>query len=159
MEQTQEKGKVMHHREGRLQAECVLWYRNEWYSHPRSLWATFNEGQNVNNKNSLGLIPGVSDLLYNENWNRGLIGLEMKYPGERHDTARLISQATWIIEICNCGGFVDDFDMFRRVIKGENCWIDPVRVLEYCRKIKHKTIEWDKRLFLGENSDVGLRDR
>ena len=145
---TDKQPKIIYHKEARLQAQCVLWYRNEWYSHPRSLWATFNEGQNVNAKNSSGLIPGVSDLLYHESWNRGLIGLEMKFPGERHETARLISQATWIIEICNCGGFVDDFDIFKNIIKGENCWINPVKVLQYCQSIKSKTIEWNRDLFV-----------
>ena len=93
-------------------------------------------------------MPGVSDLLYYESWDRGLIAIEMKYPGERHEVSRLISQASWIIDVCKCAGFVDDLGMFKNIIKGDNCWIDPVKVLHYCQSVKSKTIEWDRNLFV-----------
>ena len=76
--------KARMHLEGRLQAECVLWYRNEWYQHPRNLWATFNEGKDVSSKLSLGLTPFVSDL---RRTHCASVTCHSKHP--RHDKAAL----------------------------------------------------------------------
>jgi len=137
-----------HRYEAKLQVECVLWYRNIWYKDFRRLWATFNEGQDVNTKDSMGLMPGASDLIYKEKPGRGLIPLELKFPGETHEVARIKKQAEFIIDVGDCGGFVDNLEQFQRIIQGEDCWIDPVRVLEYCKKTKFKTLIWNKDLFI-----------
>jgi hypothetical protein len=133
--------------EAKLQAECVFWYRNVWYKNFRHLWATFNEGQDVNTKESMGLMPGASDLIYKETPGRGLIPLELKFPGEDHEVSRIIRQAEFIMDVGDYGGFVDNLEQFQRIIQGENCWIDPVKVLKYCKSIKNKTLTWNKNLF------------
>lgn len=139
--------KARMHLEGRLQAECVLWYRNEWYRHPRNLWATFNEGKDVSSKLSLGLTPFVSDLLYFEPWGRGLVGIEMKYPGESHEVRRIMGQAMWLIDVASEGWFCDSLEMFQRIIRGGG-GIDPHTVLTYCQGLKTKTLVWDANNFL-----------
>ena len=133
--------------EGRLQAECVIWYRNVWYKNPKHLWATFNEGKDVTTKMSLGLTPYVSDLLYYEHPGRGLIGIEMKYPGETHEVSRILGQAKWILEVCSQGGFCDSLELFQKIIRGESNGIDPKRVIQHCSLIKTKSIVWSKSLF------------
>jgi hypothetical protein len=135
-------------KEAKLQSECVKWYRNEWYKNPKSLWATFNEGQNVSGKISIGLQGGVSDLLLYERNGRGLIGIEMKYPGESHNVLHVIRQAQWILDVCDCGGLVDNLFQFQRIIQGESAWYDPERVLAYLDTIKTKSFVWDGSKFL-----------
>lgn len=134
--------------EGRLQAECVKWYRNEWYQDIHFLWATFNEGANTGAKNSLGMTVGVSDLLKYEPKGRGLIGIEMKYPGESHTVSRVTNQAKWILEVCDCGGFCDDFEQFKSIIQGRPVWIDPRKVLAYLEKVKTGSFVWDRNKFI-----------
>ena len=137
--------------EGKLQANMVLWYRNDWYKLPKNLWATFNEGQNANMKQSLGLIPGVSDLLYLEprgiGHGRGLMGIEVKYPGERHKVAHVIRQAKWILEVPGIGGFCDSLEMFREIIRGDHNGIDPRSVILYLEKLKTTEFVWDSSKF------------
>jgi len=133
--------------EAKFQTKCVLWYRNIWYQNLHNLFAVFNEGIDVNTKNSMGMVPGVSDLLYYESWKRGLLGLECKSPGMSHSVAKLIRQAKWIIDVCDGGGFFDDYEQFQRIIKGENCWIDPKKVLAFCEHTNKKTIIWNREIF------------
>ena len=45
--------------ETKLQASMHLWYANESGYDPRTLWATFNEGEGVGKKKSMGLVEGV----------------------------------------------------------------------------------------------------
>ena len=140
------KPREVHHREGRLQAECVLWYRNIWYKNPKHLWATFNEGKNVNTKFSLGLIPGVSDLLYYEPTGRGLVGIEMKFPGETHEVRRIKTQAQWLIDVCSVGYFCDSLEMFQSIITGGD-GIDPSLVLSFCSSLKTASLIWNNERF------------
>jgi len=134
--------------EAKLQTECNLWYINEWRQHPKNLWTTFNEGKNVSQRLSMGMVSGVSDRLYYESWGRGLIGLEFKYPGTKHDVQHVIRQCEWILEVCDGGGFIDDRSQFINIITGHNSWHDPSRVLLYLSKIKTSSFIWDGSKFL-----------
>lgn len=145
-ERMEKKPRVINHREARLQSECVIWYRNEWYRNPRNLWATFNEGRDVNTKFSLGLTPYVPDLLYFEPWGRGLVGIEMKFPGEVHEVSRLIGQAKWMLEVSSVGYFCDSLEMFKTIIEGGR-GILPLQVLDYCNKLTSKSLTWNNELF------------
>jgi len=134
--------------EAKLQAEFHLWYTNVWYQNPKALWATFNEGKNTGQRRSMGMVPGAPDLFYYEKWNRGLGGLEVKFPGTCHNVEHLICQAEFILDVCDFGGFVDGVDQFQRIIRGENCWISPQKVVEYCRSVKTGSIVWKGELFI-----------
>jgi len=134
--------------EAKLQAECHIWYVNEFRGKPLNLWSTFNEGKNVAQKRSMGMVPGVSDMLYYESWGRGLIGLEFKYPGTQHNVNHLMTQAKWILQVCDCGGFIDSFADFKAIIKGDNCRIDPQKVIDYCKSVKTGSIVWDPSKFI-----------
>jgi len=134
--------------EAKLQAECHIWYVNEFRGKPLNLWSTFNEGKNVSQKLSMGMVPGVSDMLYYESWGRGLIGLEFKYSGTSHNVSHLLNQASWIFDVCDCGGFVDSFAVFKHIIKGENCWIDPQKVIDYCHSVNTGSIVWESGKFV-----------
>lgn len=132
--------------ESQLQAQCVLWYHNEHYQNPRNLWATFNEGRDVNTKRTMGLLEGVSDLLYFCPIY-GLTAIEMKFEGKSHETKRLISQAEWILEVPKRGGFCDSLEMFQQIIRGKSQGIDPQAVINYCKQQKTKTITWKNERF------------
>lgn len=133
-------------KEGKLQHECVRWYHNEWRQNRNALWGTFNEGRDVATKISMGLLPGVSDLLLKD--SRGLIGIEMKYPGEQHPVHHLITQARWIIDTCDGGGFCDSFEQFKSIVQGKAAWYDPKNVLSYLLTLRVKSITWDSARFL-----------
>ena len=135
-------------KEARLQSEMVKWYRNVWYKNPKMLFAVFNEGINVSGKISMGLVPGVSDLLYYEKDGRKLLGLEVKHPGESHDVAHVSRQLKFIIDVCDGGGIVDSLIQFQRIIQGENCWHDPQKVLTYLSTLKTKSFVWDSSKLL-----------
>ena len=138
--------RLIHHREGCLQAECVTWYRNIWYQKPQNLWATFNEGRDVNTKQSLGLTPYVSDLLFFTH-DRGLVAIEMKFPGETHEVRRIVGQAKWMIEVASSGYFCDSLEMFQEIIRG-GTGIEPESVLEYCLRLgSQKSMTWDSSKF------------
>lgn len=135
-------------KESRLQAECVKWYRNIYYQNPKCLWSVSNEGRNVSGKISLGMVGGVSDLLLYERGGRGLIGLEMKFPGESHNVAHVQRQARWILDVCDGGGIVDNLPQFQRIIQGENCWYCPQKVLNYLESLKTKSFTWNSEKFI-----------
>lgn len=135
-------------KEARLQSDCVHWYKNIWYQNQKALWATFNEGQNVSGKISMGLQGGVSDLLLYERAGRGLIGIEMKYPGESHNVLHVTRQCNWILDVCDGGGFCDNLEQFQRIIQGEPAWYDPRKVLAYLATVKANSFVWDGSKFL-----------
>ena len=134
-----------HKNEAQLQASCVEWYRNDWHKNLDGLWATFNEGQNVGGKLSMGMLAGVSDLLLKD--DRGLIGIEMKFSGNSHDVIHLRRQANWILNTCDGGGFCDGKNMFIRIVMGEDAWVKPDVVLNWLKDVKTKTIVWDSKNF------------
>lgn len=129
--------------EAKLQAQCVMWYRNEWYKNPKNLWATMNEGRDVNTKRSMGMMEGVSDLLYFCPEEKRLIAIEMKLPNTTHSIPHLIRQAKWIIEVPQLGGFCDSLEMFKAIIKRESNGIDPREIIDHCTNLKQKTIKWN----------------
>ena len=133
--------------EAKLQAQCVLWYRNEWYKNPRNLWATMNEGRDVNTKRSMGMMEGVSDLLYFCPESKSLIAIEMKLEGTSHSVAHLKRQARWILDVPQLGGFCDSIEMFQKIIRRESNGIDPQKVFDYLEKINQKTITWKNGIF------------
>lgn len=69
-------------------------------------------------------------------------------PRYRHKVAHLIEQAEWLIRVPKWGYFCDDLDDFLNIIDGGVGGIDPVKVLEYCKKAKTQQILWDKSLFI-----------
>lgn len=135
-------------KEGKIQAECVSWYRNIWYKNPKCLFAVFNEGMNVGGKISMGLQGGVSDLLLYERGERGLIGIEMKYPGESHNVLHVVRQCNWILDVCDGGGLCDNLYQFQRIVKGESAWYDPKKVLAYLATLKSHSFVWDNSMFV-----------
>jgi len=135
-------------KEARLQAECVIWYRNEWYQNLKNLWATFNEGLNSNGKISMGMVPGVPDLFLYEPKKRGLVGIEMKYIGEKHEVLHVVRQANFILDVCDAGGFCDSKNQFMQIIQGQFEWYDPRKVLVYLATLKTKSFVWDSSKFI-----------
>lgn len=142
IEQPKPKQRIILQEEGRLQAECVKWYRNEWCKNPKNLFSVFNEGLNMSTKLSLGMVGGVSDLIYYEPNSRKLIGIEMKFKGKFHDVKHLIRQSEWMIDVCDQGWFCDSLEMFKGIIDGTGVGIDPEKILKDLKNTKSKTIIW-----------------
>lgn len=134
--------------EHKLQAECVRYFSETYPERRGELFATFQETKSQGQGGvmlSLGLVSGVSDLLFVQ--DGFLIGIEMKYPETSHNTEHLIKQAKWLLKVPKRGYFCDSLDMFKEIIAGGE-GIDPKSVLEYCKKVKTKSITWNYFLFI-----------
>jgi hypothetical protein len=131
--------------EAKLQQQCVMWYKNKYPDSGKHLFAVFNEGRDVSTKMSMGLTPGVSDLIYIGEDGKAY-GYELKQLGTEHNVSHLIEQASWLIEVLSGRGwFCDSLEAFQRAILGDHSLcISPVKVLDYCRKLRTKTVLWDK---------------
>ena len=118
-----------------------LWYVNESGYDGRTLWATFNEGEGIGKKRSMGLVEGVSDLLM----YRGdeLAGIEVKVLGEQHEVDRLRKQAEWIRDVCGGnGGFCHSLEMFKEFVRGDGGIVPAWFVLRELKWVKTKTVKW-----------------
>lgn len=134
--------------EHKLQAECVRYFSETYPERRGELFATFQETKSQGQGGvmlSLGLVSGVSDLLFVQ--DGFLIGIEMKCPETSHNTEHLIKQAKWLLKVPKRGCFCDSLDMFKEIIAGGE-GIDPKSVLEYCKKVKTKSITWNYFLFI-----------
>jgi hypothetical protein len=91
---------------------------------------------------SLGLIRGVSDLIYIDDYKR-IVGIEVKAKGSSHSVKHLKEQAEWLINCCHRGCFCDSLDMFWDIING--CiGYHPEFILKRLDNIKTKNVLWDK---------------
>ena len=134
--------------EHKLQAECVRYFSETYPERRGELFATFQETKSQGQGGvmlSLGLVSGVSDLLFVQ--DGFLTGIEMKCPETSHNTEHLIKQAKWLLKVPKRGYFCDSLDMFKEIIAGGE-GIDPKSVLEYCEKVKTKSITWNYFLFI-----------
>lgn len=134
------EGRVL---ESRLQSECVIWFKNEYPELGRRLFAVFNEGRDVSHKLSVGLTPGVCDLLYVGESGK-LYGFEMKHPDMTHSVQHLITQAKWMMEVLpGRAWFCDSLESFRKGMVGDaSGLLDPADVYEYCITCKKKSVLW-----------------
>lgn len=134
--------------EAKLQADCIIWFKNNHVELSQRMWATMNEGRDVTLKLAMGMTPGVSDILYYGEDDH-LYGFELKLPGAVHSINHLKKQAKWMVDVLGDRGFfVDSFEAFKKACGG--CGQDsdtseciPAKVVyDFCCKCKQKTITW-----------------
>ena len=113
--------------EHKLQSEIVIRFSQVFPERRGRLFATFQETDKGSHLTSLGLVKGVSDLLYVTE-NGELIGIELKYPGKRHNAEHIKEQAYWLATIPKRGYFCTSMNMFFDIINGGE-GIDPRLVL------------------------------
>ncbi|WAX17089.1 hypothetical protein PF672P2_00074 [Parabacteroides phage PF672P2] len=145
VEQRPEKKRTISHNEHRLQSEMVISFSRLHPNDRGKLFATFQEtesGAQGAQMLSLGLVRGVSDLLYIPDGR--LIGIEVKYPGSSHKVSHLIEQANWLIKVPHKGWFCDNLMTFNEIIEGGE-GIDPRKVLEWLSTVKTQTVTWQTK--------------
>ncbi len=130
--------------EDQLQASCVIWFSQTYPELRGAVWANFSEQnkQQAMFKLSMGLIRGLPDMMFS-NKHGEIIGIEMKFPGTRHDRKHIIEQAEWMMRYLRIGWFCDSLEMFQDIIHG-GVGIDPLRVLMNCRSVKTSSVDWDQ---------------
>lgn len=106
-------------------------------------------------KLSLGLIPGVSDLIYFRPSGEA-IGIELKYCGSKHNKAHILRQAQWLEKVPTIGRFCDNEDDFFDIIEGKGGGITPQQVLAYLATAKGSSIVWDSKKICGENLEFNV---
>jgi len=131
--------------EQKLQSECVRWFSFDYPDRRGHLFATFQETLNAAQGSfrlSLGLVKGVSDLLFIDGGK--LFGIEMKVEGTQHNILHVLEQAYFISHVASGGGFCTSLDMFKVFIRsgGKQGLISPEIVIEMCRlKLQKKVAD------------------
>ena len=131
--------------EHKLQHQCVKGFSQKYPNLNGHLFAYFAETESKLDggvKVGLGLVRGVSDLLYVK--DGFLIGIEMKEPDTSHSVQHLREQADWLISVPFKGFFCDSIEMFWRIIETGTGGIDPRRVLENLKDVKSGSTSWEK---------------
>jgi len=91
--------------EAQLQQQFVLSFSQNFpHLHGRLIgtFQTSNSKRDTMVKRGLGLVPGVSDLIYFPKPDSGRLtmGLEVKVPGSYHDKDHVLRQCDWM-DVCN----------------------------------------------------------
>ena len=92
-------------KEDKLQIACVNAYKFTHAKEPKNLWSTRNYTVNPvdgANQKKMGMLRGVSDLIYCSNF---FVGVELKAPKTRHDSEHIQEQLDWGLERIAGGGF------------------------------------------------------
>lgn len=91
--------------EKKLQHELIMWFSQK-YPHLRGcLFEVNNTVTNIrhaSNRRSMGMISGVSDLVFFN--NNIMLGIEMKAPGSVHSIEKILNQLNWGLILINQGG-------------------------------------------------------
>lgn len=136
--------------EKKLQSKMVLKFSQEFPNRFGDLIGTFNETINAAqgaNMLSLGLVKGLSDLIY-INKDKRFVGIEVKYPNTYHDLIHILEQCRFLIENAHVGHFCISLEQFEKIIDSDGQFggINPFEVRHICyEKIKSKMGEfnWD----------------
>lgn len=129
-----------------LQSKCVISFSQKYPEQRGRLIGYFAETESPIQgalKNSLGLVRGVSDLIYFHP-NGNTIGIEMKAPGSSHKASHLKEQAKWLMTIPIYGWFCDSEKMFWDIINYNRGGYPPEVVLEMLKDFNSMNISWDK---------------
>lgn len=106
--------------EKQLQSKMVVAFSQAYPEQRGRLFATFQETLNAiqgSNRLSLGLIKGVSDLLYVTDKGE-LIGIEVKCSHSRHKASHVIEQANWLLKVPKKGYFCTSVEMLMDIVNG-----------------------------------------
>lgn len=135
--------------EDKLQHSCVLWFSQEHLEMKGQLFAinnTANSPKQALHLKSLGVVPGVADLLFIRPSGK-LVAIEMKYPDSIHNLDHVRRQAKWGAIVVKLGGesyFCTSLEQFKLIIEDDidknilTCF----DVLDICKKSKIKTIKF-----------------
>lgn len=121
--------------EAHLQAEIVRSFANACPGKRGALIGTFqnmDNGKTGANMVAMGLVKGVSDLLYFEDGK--CIGIEVKHPEFRHNGQHCLEQANWIKDNCYRGGFCTSVEMFWDMVNEKSNGIPPEKIIQEVQK-------------------------
>lgn len=117
--------------EKQLQQQIVVWFSQTFPDMRGHLFAVDNDTHNIKQamaKRGMGMISGVSDLIYFSPITGILNGIEVKAPNTRHDTAHLLNQIEWGKLVYNSGGayiMSADIEHIKRFIQNPSGFIVP----------------------------------
>lgn len=128
--------------EKKLQAVCVMDFSQTHPERKGNLWSTrnttFSERDGQTQK-AMGMIAGVSDLIYFH--NKRFVGIELKMQGSTHNTKHVSQQIKWGEKIIEAGGeyyIVTTLDEFWTVINGGQTQYTVEKVKEMINESKTK---------------------
>jgi hypothetical protein len=125
-----------------LQSKIVLDFSQKRPNERGKLFATFSETKNGTEgaiMTALGLVRGLSDLMYVDNGE--LVGIECKAPISSHLCSHILEQCNWLLTVPKRGYFCDSVEMFWSIING-GVGICPKKVIENIKNSKSKSLMW-----------------
>lgn len=130
--------------EKQIQHKCVLWFSQQFPERRGDVFATFQETVNAiqgSNMLSLGLLPGVSDLI-TLNLQKRMVPIEMKAPDTNHETMHVLEQCKFIYN-SGLGWFCISLDSFKEIMlsDGYEGGITVDYVFEMCKDKLRKIIK------------------
>lgn len=116
--------------EKQLQAACVQWFSHTFPDKYMAgqLWATNNNtysGRHGMAMRAIGLVTGVSDLIYFDLNSGGFVAIELKLIGKKHNKDHVRQQVKWGKMIEQNGGksfFVTSLEGFQALINHHAQW-------------------------------------
>jgi hypothetical protein len=94
--------------ENRLQFDLVMWFSNEYPELRGHLFEVYNNPANIKHalhRRGMGMIAGVSDLIFVVPDYAIIAGIEIKAPRSRHTKEHVKNQLEWGLKIIKTGGF------------------------------------------------------
>lgn len=128
--------------EKQIQSKCVMYFSHKFPERRGDLFATFQESLSVqhgSNMLSMGLVPGVPDLILLENGQT--TGIEMKAPETYHSTVHVLEQCRFLLDNCYFGWFCTSIEMFAGIVEKTGSGIDPWDAVAMCEKSMSKVLE------------------
>jgi hypothetical protein len=127
--------------EDHLQVACVKAFSERYPERRGRLFATFQNPSDITQTNiwiAMGLIPGVSDLIYIDHQFR-IVAIELKQIGKRHSSDHLIRQCNWMLANAYRSGFCTSVDMFFDMVEEKSDGISCKFILSQLEKLSTKS--------------------
>jgi VRR-NUC domain len=129
-------------KEAKLQSQMVILHSQRRPEEKGLLWATLNRTLSLRDgqkQKAMGLQKGVSDLIYFK--EDTFAAIEVKAPGEKHNTNHIKKQLEWGRKIEKQGGFyfiTTSVDGFWSIIEGEPGMVGDVYFVSDIQKLIDK---------------------
>jgi hypothetical protein len=108
--------------EQQLQHELIMWFSQQWPNAHGLLFEVNNDTYTRNHamtRRSIGMVPGVSDLILIDPNFGHIVGIELKAPGSRHEKTHIQNQIKWGKKIVSTGGMYimsSELDTIKKVV-------------------------------------------
>jgi len=94
--------------EKQLQAKLIINFGQKYPKHRELLFEVNNDTYSRNHadaRKAVGMVPGVSDLIFVSPFTGKIVGIELKAAGSTHAAQHIHTQLSWGAQITKAGGY------------------------------------------------------